>query len=263
MMADLVAADLSRRTFSHPYVLVRFTKGRYGAESGPRLGDLLKQVLSLFEETLSQRAFIAITQLSKFLQFCLLCCREMRWHFDVYAHMQVAVAVTLDILHSLSFEPEHGSGLSAGWNFQGCFPVQRRHFDIVAQRRLNKAYRHFTKQIVAIALAQQGVTPPRPLTHDLFRDVLAAFGRQLLEVRITAMRDMVFYAELVFDGGLQVSARPSDAIALALRTGATIYGAEEVLAESSILIPDEQEDEVEVERFREFLDQVSPEDFGA
>ena len=115
----------------------------------------------------------------------------------------------------------------------------------------------------AIALAQQGVTPPRPLTHDLFRDVLAAFGRQLLEVRITAMRDMVFYAELVFDGGLQVSARPSDAIALALRTGATIYGAEEVLAESSILIPDEQEDEVEVERFREFLDQVSPEDFGA
>ena len=101
------------------------------------------------------------------------------------------------------------------------------------------------------------------MTHDLFRDVLAAFGRQLLEVRITAMRDMVFYAELVFDGGLQVSARPSDAIALALRTGATIYGAEEVLAESSILIPDEQEDEVEVERFREFLDQVSPEDFGA
>jgi bifunctional DNase/RNase len=115
----------------------------------------------------------------------------------------------------------------------------------------------------AIALAQQGVTPPRPLTHDLFRDVVTAFGRTLLEVRITAMRDMVFYAELVFDGGLQVSARPSDAIALALRTGATIYGAEEVLAESSILIPDEQEDEVEVERFREFLDQVSPEDFGA
>lgn len=115
----------------------------------------------------------------------------------------------------------------------------------------------------AIALAQQGVTPPRPLTHDLFRDVMAAFGRTLLEVRITAMRDLVFYAELVFDGGLQVSARPSDAIALALRTGATIYGAEEVLAEGSILIPDEQEDEVEVEKFREFLDQISPEDFGA
>src|SRR6267142_3322589 len=112
----------------------------------------LKQILRLFEEALAQRAFIAITQLSKFLQFCLLCCREMRWHFDVYAHMQVAVAVTLDILDSLPFEPEHGSGLSAGWNFQGCFPVQRRHFDIVAQRRLNKAYRHFTKQIVAIAL---------------------------------------------------------------------------------------------------------------
>ena len=111
----------------------------------------------------------------------------------------------------------------------------------------------------AIALAQQGVTPPRPLTHDLFRDVVTAFGRTLLEVRITAMRDMVFYAELVFDGGLQVSARPSDAIAVALRTSTPIFGAEEVLAEAGISIPDEQEDEVE--KFREFLDQISPEDF--
>ena len=70
----------------------------------------------------------------------------------------------------------------------------------------------------------------------------------------------MFYAELVFASGLEVSARPSDAIALALRTGSPIFGAEEVLDEAGIPIPDEQEDEVE--KFREFLDQISPEDFG-
>jgi hypothetical protein len=64
---------------------------------------------------------------------------------------------------------------------------------------------------------------------------------------------------LGFDGGLQVSARPSDAIALALRTGAAIKGEEAVLTEAGIAIPDEQEDEVE--KFREFLDQINPEDF--
>jgi uncharacterized protein len=101
--------------------------------------------------------------------------------------------------------------------------------------------------------------PPRPLTHDLIRDLLEAAGQQLTQVRITALRDGVFYAEMVFASGLEVSARPSDAIAVALRTSTPIFGAEEVLAEAGISIPDEQEDEVE--KFREFLDQISPEDF--
>jgi uncharacterized protein len=112
----------------------------------------------------------------------------------------------------------------------------------------------------AIAMAQQGVVPPRPLTHDLFRDVLAAFGRRLVQVRIAEVRDLIFYSELVFDNGVEVSARTSDAIALALRTGASIYANDEILDELGITIPDEQEDEVE--KFREFLDQISPEDFG-
>ena len=118
-----------------------------------------------------------------------------------------------------------------------------------------------TGEASAIALAQQGAVPPRPLTHDLFRDVLEAIGRRLTQVRITELRDQVFYAELVLDGGLEVSARPSDAIALAMRTGAKIYATDEVLDEAGIDIPDDQEDEVE--KFREFLDQISPEDFGA
>jgi len=116
-------------------------------------------------------------------------------------------------------------------------------------------------EATAIAFAQQGVVPARPLTHDLMRDVLGALNVQLQQVRITDLRDGVFYAELHLTGGVEVSARPSDAIALALRTGTPIFGEEDVLAEAGIAIPDEQEDEVE--KFREFLDQISPEDFGS
>ncbi len=114
-------------------------------------------------------------------------------------------------------------------------------------------------EATAIAFAQQGVVPARPLTHDLLRDVIGGLGHQLAEVRITELTDGVFFALLVFDGGVEVSARPSDAIALALRTGTPIHAAETVLTEAGIAVPDEQEDEVE--RFREFLDQISPDDF--
>ncbi|MEJ5945033.1 bifunctional nuclease family protein [Pseudokineococcus basanitobsidens] len=116
----------------------------------------------------------------------------------------------------------------------------------------------------AIAFAQQGVVPPRPLTHDLLKDVIGALGRELEQVRIVSVRDNVFYAELVLDGGVVVSARSSDAIALALRAGCSILGADEVLESSAVGVPEEEgEAEDEVERFREFLDQVSAEDFEA
>lgn len=114
-------------------------------------------------------------------------------------------------------------------------------------------------EATAIAFAQQGVVPPRPLTHDLLRDVLTATGNAVEEIRITEMQDNVFYATLVLASGVEVSARPSDSIALALRTGSRIVCAEELLDEAGILVPDEQEDEVE--KFREFLDHVTPEDF--
>jgi bifunctional DNase/RNase len=114
-------------------------------------------------------------------------------------------------------------------------------------------------EATAIAFAQQGVVPPRPLTHDLLRDVLEATGNEVAEIRITEMRDNVFYASLVLASGVEVSARPSDSIALALRTGSKIVCSEQLLDDAGILVPDEQEDEVE--KFREFLDHVSPEDF--
>jgi bifunctional DNase/RNase len=116
-------------------------------------------------------------------------------------------------------------------------------------------------EATAIAFAQQGVVPPRPLTHDLLRDVLAATGNELDEVQITEVKDGIFYATLVLGDGVEVSARPSDSIALALRTGSRIVCADEVLDEAGLAVPDEQEEEVE--KFREFLDQINPEDFDA
>jgi bifunctional DNase/RNase len=124
----------------------------------------------------------------------------------------------------------------------------------------------------AIAFQQQGVTSARPLTHDLLRDVIDALGSPLQAVRITEIRDEVFYAELVFAGGVVVSARPSDAIALALRADTPIYAAETVLDEAGVPVPDDigahvpeasGDAEGEVEAFREFLDTISPEDFAA
>lgn len=119
-------------------------------------------------------------------------------------------------------------------------------------------------EATAIAYAQQGIIPPRPLTHDLLRDILAALGVSLTEVRITALEEGVFYAVLVFSTGVEVSARPSDAIALALRVDAPIRGAAEVMEAAGIDLPDDEAppDDDQVEKFREFLDQVSPEDFG-
>ncbi len=114
-------------------------------------------------------------------------------------------------------------------------------------------------EATAIAFAQQGVVPPRPLTHDLMKLLLDATDQHLAEVRITEMKDGVFYAVVAFDSGVEVSARPSDSIALALRTGTRIMCAEEVLEEAGLAVPEEQEEEVE--KFREFLDQVTPEDF--
>lgn len=115
-------------------------------------------------------------------------------------------------------------------------------------------------EATAIAYEQQGVKPARPLTHDLLRDILQALNAPLHAVEIVELKESVYFADLLIGDGLRVSARPSDSIALALRVGAAIRVADEVLDEAGILIPDEQEDEVE--KFREFLDQVRPEDFA-
>ena len=114
-------------------------------------------------------------------------------------------------------------------------------------------------EATAIAYAQQGVVPPRPLTHDLIKDIIEGLGHKVTEIRIVELKNKVFYASLVFDGNQEISARPSDAIALALRTSTEIYVAEAVLDEAGVALTPDEDDEVE--RFREFIDQVSAEDF--
>lgn len=125
-----------------------------------------------------------------------------------------------------------------------------------------------TVEAAAIAAAQQGMLPSRPLTHDLLKNVLDALSAPLEAVQITQLRDSVFYADLVFASGARVSARPSDAIALAMRLGTSIYADESVLVEAGVTLPDEDapdgvQAETEVEKFREFLDTISPEDFAS
>jgi bifunctional DNase/RNase len=115
-------------------------------------------------------------------------------------------------------------------------------------------------EATAIAYEQQGVKPPRPLTNDLLRDILTALDAPLRAVEIMELKDNVYFADLLLGDGVRVSARPSDSIALALRVGAPIRCAEQILTDVGIIIPDEQEDEVE--KFREFLEQVTPEDFA-
>ena len=118
-------------------------------------------------------------------------------------------------------------------------------------------------EATAIAYALEGVVPQRPMTHDLLRDVSLALGGEVSEVVVTELRNNVFFADLVIDRTgeeIRISSRPSDAIALAVRTGAQIFASNDVLEDAGIEMRDENEEE-EIERFREFLDDITPEDF--
>ena len=118
-------------------------------------------------------------------------------------------------------------------------------------------------EATAIAFALQGIQTPRPMTHDLLKDILREADVRVDSVLISELVDQTFYATLNLTSQgdqRQVSSRPSDAIALAVRTNTPIYAAEEVLDQAGIELKDEEESEVE--KFREFLDQVTPEDFA-
>ena len=117
-------------------------------------------------------------------------------------------------------------------------------------------------EATSIAFALQGVVTARPMTHDLLRDVLGSLEVAVDRVVVTDLRDGTFYADIHMDKagtGVVVSSRPSDAIALAVRVTVPIYAEEAVLEEAGIEIEDDEEQEVE--RFKSFLDNVTPEDF--
>ena len=121
-------------------------------------------------------------------------------------------------------------------------------------------------EATAIAFALEGVEPQRPLTHDLLKLVTEALGATLSRVVVTELRDGIYFADLVFDTGggeVRVSARPSDSIALAARTVSPIFVFPSVLDEAGVEIRDEETEEEEIERFRDFLDSITPEDFDS
>jgi bifunctional DNase/RNase len=120
----------------------------------------------------------------------------------------------------------------------------------------------------AIAIGQQGLATPRPMTHDLLKNILDEMSVQVTSITITELRDGVFHAVIGLQrngSSYEISSRPSDAIALAVRLGCKIFADEDVLEEASILIPPdgegEGEEEKQVQEFREFLENVTPEDF--
>ena len=118
-------------------------------------------------------------------------------------------------------------------------------------------------EAAAIALSLQGVVTPRPMTHDLIKNMLEDLTVGVQRILVTELRESTFFATIELQRGddrYEVSSRPSDAIALAVRMAVPIVASEEVLEEASILIPGEEEEEVE--KFREFLDNVTPEDFA-
>src|ERR671939_1561836 len=121
-------------------------------------------------------------------------------------------------------------------------------------------------EATAIAFAQNGVVTARPLTHDLLRDLLLALGVGVDRIVITELRDRTFYAEIEMTtngSGYKVSSRPSDAIALAARLGTPIFADEAVLEEAAVAVSEEEDPDDEVEKFREFLEGVNPEDFAS
>jgi uncharacterized protein len=122
-------------------------------------------------------------------------------------------------------------------------------------------------EATAIALGMQGIETARPMTHDLMRDLLTGLGVTVQRIVITELREGTFYAEIQMSSNgdsVSVSSRPSDALALAVRMNLDIYANEDVIEEASIAVKDDEDEEEvqkEVQKFREFLEQVSPEDF--
>lgn len=128
-------------------------------------------------------------------------------------------------------------------------------------------------EAASIQIGMSGKVPPRPLTHDLMVDVLGSLGADLDKVVITDVSEGTFFAELHLksrQGPLTVSARPSDAIAVAVRAGCGIYVDESVMDTAGRIAQFDDDDsdqasgEVDelVDEFRDFIDSIKPEDFA-
>lgn len=121
-------------------------------------------------------------------------------------------------------------------------------------------------EAASILMRLQGATPPRPSTHDLMMQAIDQLDGEVSQVAITELRDNTFFAQVTIESGgdeQQLDARPSDALALAVRADAPIFAADEIVAESGIEFEQDADGESAdvVEQFRSFLEDVSPDDF--
>ncbi len=120
-------------------------------------------------------------------------------------------------------------------------------------------------EAAAILIRLQGTQLPRPMTHDLLTNVIGRFDAELTRITVTELKDSTFYAKLtlVKDGAeIDIDSRPSDALALAVRTEAPIYASTALIIENAIEFEREVDDTEEIiEGFRDFLEKVNPEDF--
>jgi len=122
-------------------------------------------------------------------------------------------------------------------------------------------------EAAAILMKLQGASTPRPMTHDLLSDVLDQMDAKCEKVSVTELRDNTFFSSITISmngSELEIDSRPSDALALAVRTSAPIFAADEVIEESAIEFEGEEVEDQEqvVEKFKDFLDNVTPEDFA-
>jgi bifunctional DNase/RNase len=122
-------------------------------------------------------------------------------------------------------------------------------------------------EAAAILMKLQGATTPRPMTHDLISEMINELDAQCTRVSVTELKDNTFYASItlrVNGQEIEIDSRPSDALAVAVRTSAPIFAAEDVISESAIEFEHEAEDTEEVvDQFKRFLDEVTPEDFAS
>jgi hypothetical protein len=122
-------------------------------------------------------------------------------------------------------------------------------------------------EAAAILMKLQGASTPRPMTHDLLSDVLDQMEAKCEKVSVTELRDNTFFASITISmngSEMEIDSRPSDALALAVRTSAPIFAADDVIEESAIEFEGEEVEDQEqvVEKFKDFLDNVTPEDFA-
>src|SRR5256714_13288600 len=124
-------------------------------------------------------------------------------------------------------------------------------------------------EAAAILMKLQNASTPRPMTHDLVADILGQLNAEVVRITVTELRENTFFAQITvqLDGSeIEVDSRPSDAIALAIRAEAPIFAADRVIEESAIEFEGEEVTEEEIEEkvteFKQFLDQVTPDQFA-